>query len=59
MGIQIPWKFDVKFKWDNDNAILMDVTFGTNHIKYHLFTLLVYDFHNRVLITWVITSKQK
>jgi hypothetical protein len=32
--------------------------FGTNNVKYHLFTLMVFDFHRiRVLVAWVITIK--
>jgi hypothetical protein len=33
--------------------------FGTNDVKYHLFTLVVFDFHQTwVLVAWVITSWQ-
>jgi hypothetical protein len=35
----------------------MDATFGTNDVKYHLFTLMAFDFHHTgVLVAWVITS---
>jgi hypothetical protein len=37
----------------------MDATFGTNNVKYHLFTLMAFDSHQiGVLITWVITNQQ-
>jgi hypothetical protein len=37
----------------------MDVMFGTNDVKYHLFTLMVFDFHRTgVPIAWVITNQQ-
>ncbi len=33
--------------------------FGTNDVKYHLFTLMVFDFHRiRVLVAWVITNQK-
>ena len=38
----------------------MNATFGTNYIKYHLFTLVVFDdFRHRVSIAWIITSRHK
>ena len=38
----------------------MDATFDINHMKFHLFTLMVFDdFRNGVPIAWVITSRQK
>jgi hypothetical protein len=37
----------------------MDAMFGTNDVKYHLFTLMAFDFHHiGVLIAWVIMSWQ-
>ncbi len=37
----------------------MDAMFGTNDVKYHLFTLMAFDFHcTWVPIAWVITSQQ-
>lgn len=37
------WQFDAMLRWVNDGAISMDVTFGTNYMKYHLLTLIVFD----------------
>ncbi len=37
----------------------MDATFGTNDVKFHLFTLMVLDAHRTgVLVAWIITSYQ-
>jgi hypothetical protein len=37
----------------------MDATFGINDVKYHLFTLMAFDFHcTGVLVAWVITNQQ-
>jgi hypothetical protein len=42
------------------NALVsMDATFGTNDVKYHLFTLMPFDFHQiGVLVAWVIMNQQ-
>jgi hypothetical protein len=54
------WQFEAMLRWANHRAISMDAIFGTNHIKFHLFTLMVFDdFRNDVPIAWVITSRQK
>jgi hypothetical protein len=43
----------------DNGAVLINVTFGTNDVKFHLFTLMVFDAHRtNVLITWIITSRQ-
>jgi hypothetical protein len=43
----------------DNGAVLINVTFGTNDVKFHLFTLMVFDAHcTNVLITWIITSRQ-
>ncbi len=40
-------------QWNNS----MDVTFGMNHVKYHLFTLMGFDAHHSgILLAWVITK---
>ncbi len=37
----------------------MDATFGTNDVKFHLFTLMVFDAHyTKVLVAWIIISHQ-
>jgi hypothetical protein len=38
-------------QFGHNEPIFMDVTFGTNDVKYHLFTLMGFDFHcTKVLI---------
>jgi hypothetical protein len=51
--------FVVVFQFDHNGLIFMDATFGTNNVKYQLFTLMEFDFHHtKVLVAWVITSKK-
>jgi hypothetical protein len=39
------------FQFGHNGLISMDATFGTNDMKYHLFTLMAFDFHHtRVLV---------
>ncbi len=43
----------------DNGAILMDATFDTNDVKFHLFTLMVFDAHcTGVSVAWIITSRQ-
>jgi len=57
--IQTPFQLQAMVSLDDNGAILMDVTFGTNDVKFHLFTLMVFDAHRtRVLVAWIITSYQ-
>jgi hypothetical protein len=47
------------FQFGHNELISMDATFGTNDVKYHLFTLMAFDFHQTwAPIVWVITSRQ-
>jgi hypothetical protein len=32
-------------QFDHNGFISMDAMFGTNDVKYHLFTLILFDFH--------------
>jgi hypothetical protein len=37
----------------------MDATFGTNDVKIHLFTFMVFDPHHTGMpVAWIITSRQ-
>ncbi len=37
----------------------MDATFGINNVKYHLFALMAFDFHQiGMLVAWVIMNQQ-
>jgi len=43
----------------DNGAISMDATFGTNDVKFHLFTLMVFNAHcTKILVAWIITSHQ-
>jgi hypothetical protein len=43
----------------DNGAISMDATFGTNDVKFHLFTLMVFDAHcTRMSVAWIITCYQ-
>jgi hypothetical protein len=43
----------------DNGAISMDATFDTNDVKFHLFTLMMFDAHRtRVSVAWIITSCQ-
>jgi hypothetical protein len=47
------------FQFGHNGFISMDAMFGTNNVKYHLFTLMVFDFHQTwVPVAWVIMSQQ-
>eukprot|EP01018_Ginkgo_biloba_P020909 Gb_06526 [translate_table: standard] len=55
LGIQSTTIRIVKF--GKNNLIATDSTFGTNKLKYPLFTLIVFDIHqNGVTINWIILS---
>jgi hypothetical protein len=42
-----------------NGLVSMDATFGTNYVKYHLFTLMAFDFHQMgVPVAWVIMNQQ-
>jgi hypothetical protein len=64
-GIHVPFTIRIQtlmqlqamFQFDHNGLIFMDATFGTNNVKYLLFTLMAFNFHcTRVPIVWVITS---
>jgi hypothetical protein len=48
IGIQKPMELQAMLQFDHNGFISMDAMFGTNNAKYHLFTLMVFDFHR----TW-------
>jgi hypothetical protein len=46
--------------YGHNGAIFMDVTFGTNDMKFHLFTLMGFDDHRMsVPLVWIIISKER
>ncbi len=59
IGIQTPTQCESMLSYGHNGAISMDVIFGTNDMKFHLFTLMGFDDHcTCVHLTWIITSKQ-
>jgi len=59
IGIQTLTQLQAMLQFGHNRLISMDATFGINDVKYHLFTLMTFDFHDtRVLVAWVITSWQ-
>jgi phosphatidylserine decarboxylase len=57
--IQTPSQLQAMVSLGDNGAISMDATFGTNDVKFHLFTLMVFDAHHtRVPVAWIITSRQ-
>jgi hypothetical protein len=54
IGIQTPIQCDSILSYGHNGAISMDATFGTNDMKFHLFTLTGFDDHHiGVLLTWI------
>eukprot|EP01018_Ginkgo_biloba_P035343 Gb_06155 [translate_table: standard] len=57
LGIQSTWQLEHMVKFGKNNLIATNSTFGTNKLKYPLFTLIVFDTHqNGVPIAWIISS---
>jgi hypothetical protein len=57
IGIQTPTQCESMLSYGHNGAISMDATFGTNDMKFHLFTLMGFDDHcTGVLLAWIITS---
>jgi len=59
-GIQTPTQCESMLSYGHNGAISMDATFGTNDMKFYLFTLMGFDDHRTgVPLAWIITSRQK
>jgi hypothetical protein len=59
IGIQTPIQCESMLSYGHNGAISMDATFGTNDMKFHLFTFLGFDDHRtNVLLAWIITNVQ-
>jgi hypothetical protein len=59
IGIQTPTQCESMLSYGHNGAISMDATFGTNDMKFHLFTLMGFDDHRTgVPLAWIITSRQ-
>ncbi len=46
IGIQTPSQLQAMVSLGDNGAISMDATFSTNDVKFHLFTLMVFDAHH-------------
>jgi len=45
--------------YGHNGTISINATFGTNDVKYHLFTWMRFDVHHtKVPLAWIITSQQ-
>jgi hypothetical protein len=59
IGIQTPTQCESMLSYGHNGAISTDATFGTNDMKFHLFTLMGFDDHRMgVPLAWIITSRQ-
>jgi hypothetical protein len=59
IGIQTPYQLQAMVSLGDNGAISMNATFGINDVKFHLFTLMVFDAHHiGVLVAWIITNRQ-
>ncbi len=57
--IQTLTQCESMLSYGHNGAIYMDATFGTNDMKFHLFTLMGFDDHHiGVPLTWSIISRQ-
>ncbi len=57
--IQTPFQLQAMVSLGDNGAISMDATFDTNDVKFHLFTLMVFDAHHtRMLVAWIIIIRQ-
>ncbi len=55
--IQTPFQLQAMVSLSDNGAISMDATLNTNDVKFHLFTLMVFDAHRtRVPVAWIIKS---
>jgi hypothetical protein len=55
--IQTPTQLQAMLQFGHNGAIYVDATFGTNDMKYYLFTLMMFGLNcTRVLVAWIITS---
>ncbi len=59
IGIQTPFQLQAMVSLGDNGAISMDANFDTNDVKFHLFTLMVFDaYRTGMPVAWIITSHQ-
>ncbi len=57
LSIHTTTQYENMLTFGHSGAISMDTTFGMNDVKYHLFTLMGFDAHHKIIpLAWVITS---
>ncbi len=55
IGIQTPSQLQAMVSLGDNGAISMDATFDTNDVKFHLFTLMVFNAHRTgMVVAWII-----
>jgi len=58
IGIQTPTQCESMLSYNHNGAIFMDALFGTNDMKFHLFTLIGFDdYRMGVPLAWIIVSR--
>jgi hypothetical protein len=59
IGIQTPFQLQAMVSLGDNGVISVDATFDTNDVKFHLFTLMVFDArHTGVLVARIVISCQ-
>jgi hypothetical protein len=58
IAIQTPTQCESMLSYGHNGVISMDATFGTNDMKFHLFTLMGFDDHYTCPFSLDITSRQ-
>ncbi|GLJ59648.1 hypothetical protein SUGI_1517700 [Cryptomeria japonica] len=58
LGIQLPEQLDWMLQYGHNNILAMDSTFGTNAMKFQLYTILVFNSkHMGMPMAWIIMSR--
>ncbi|XP_072955921.1 uncharacterized protein [Typha angustifolia] len=56
LGIQTEWQLQQMIHFGNRSLLASDSKFGTNKLKYPIYSLLVFDsYNNAIPIAWIIT----
>ncbi|KAI0497553.1 hypothetical protein KFK09_020784 [Dendrobium nobile] len=58
LGIQTDWQLQQMIQFGNRSVIASDSRFGTNKLKYSVYSLLVFDSkRNAIPVAWIITAR--
>ncbi|KAJ0969567.1 hypothetical protein J5N97_022444 [Dioscorea zingiberensis] len=56
LGIQTEWQLQQMIRFGNGGIVASDSRFGTNKLKYPIYSLIVFDSNNNTIpIAWIIT----